>query len=125
MRERISKWAVRLGAMLMTWGYVERGRQKGWTKQQLSTARLIAMQEENAIWDSIRGVILWNKSEGEIVASRLARRFDPGMTLNEIANRAIEAKKAIREEAGPQLTSKQLAALEFQKNYLKGVVDRS
>lgn len=84
----------------------------------------IVDRELRAIEETVLAAHSYQKKESEIVADRLARRFDPGMILNEVANRALEAKKAARADV-PQLSGTQLRALEFQKEYLKRVVDRA
>lgn len=123
MRNWVVRTALRIGARLQVWAYMQMGKDRSWSAQQMATARQVAMQEQNAIWESVLGVIQWNKNEHGIVTERLARRFDPGMTLNEVANRAIEAKKEVRSE--PSLSATQLVALDFQRAYLERVVKKS
>ena len=55
-------------------------------------------------------------------SEQLTRRYDPAAALNEAANRAIEQRRAENAPKEPQLTGKQLAALEFQRDYLRKIV---
>lgn len=76
-----------------------------------------------AIPETVAAHFAYQDREVRILTDRLSRRFDVGSAVNEAANRAIQDKKVAR-EAQP-LTGRQLAALEFQKQHLQKIVDRS
>lgn len=80
----------------------------------LDTARALVRREIDLIAGTVHGAITWHRSEVDLLADRLSRRYDPGLALQEATNRAIEAKKAAK-AAGNALTTKQEAALELQK----------
>lgn len=61
---------------------------------------------------------LYQDTEAEFFKSRLERRYDIGLALNEAANRAIDAKKVY-------LTSNQRAALRLQQGTLQRWVNES
>lgn len=61
----------------------------------------------------------WQNAEAALISARLARRYDPSMALNEAMARSVEAKKAAEAE-GMGLTSKQLAAMEWRKQKMRG-----
>ncbi len=68
----------------------------------------------------------WKHGEARIQQDRLSKRFDIGAALNEGANRAIGEKKALEQHAADSgLTSRQLAALKFQQEYLQRVVSKA
>lgn len=63
-----------------------------------AVAELLARREISAIADSMARYHANYVTEVEILNERLVRTFDPAMAWNEAINRAIEAKKAAREE---------------------------
>lgn len=73
----------------------------------------LAEREIDAIRETIVAHFDYQDSEARILSERLARRYDPGMALNEATNRALEAKAAAK-AAGMGLTPKQELALKFQ-----------
>ncbi len=87
----------------------------------------LAVSEINDLPKIIDRAITYQKNELEILSERLSRSYDPGMALNEAYNRvAVQKQKARQEAAGIMpLTSKQLAALEYQKQYLQKIVSNS
>ena len=85
-------------------------------------AKVIFERELGSIKDSVTGYMDWQISEQEIISDRLSRRFDLSQALNESAKRAIEEKKALVEH---ELTANQLAALEFQQEYLQSIMRKS
>jgi hypothetical protein len=88
--------------------------------------RRLAGRELAAVAESIRAFDAYQATEADILNARLSRRFDPGMALNEAAERAIAAKKAAKaEHTIKELTPTQQKALEFQKQYLQRIVDRA
>lgn len=66
----------------------------------------------------------YHKSESDMYAEKLGRRFDVGAMLNEATNRAIEMKKAARQQV-PTLSGSQQASLEYQKKYLSNILKRA
>lgn len=63
--------------------------------------------------------LTWLDAEAALLSARLTRRYDPSMALNEAMARSVEAKKAAERE-GMGLTSKQLAAMEWRKQKMRG-----
>lgn len=103
------------------WLFVREAKARGW---DIAAAKIIAADEIAEGYKSWKERCRRQVTEHQIVTARLARRFDPGPTLNEVANRAIEAKQEARRDE-VHLTSRQLQALEFQKQYLERVVKNS
>ena len=87
--------------------------------------RALFYREMDAISSNVQSFVKYQTDEAEILNARLSRRYDPGMAVNEAANRAIEAKKAAREPSPDNLTAKQKMALEVQKQYLQRVIERA
>ena len=90
----------------------------------VNDTKRLAKRELDAIPESLRAHWDYQTREQSILTERLGRRYDLGMALNESANRAIEEKKVTRDTM-PQLSGKQLAALEFQEKYLQGLVKKA
>lgn len=111
--------ALRLCGILMTWAHVRMAKRRGWNWKAV---RHVSQTEQNAIWNTVRKVVLYQASEAEVLEMRLSRRYDIGMAMNEAANRAIAQKQAVRD---PQLTGRQLVALKVQEEYLQRIVKRS
>jgi hypothetical protein len=88
-------------------------------------ARRLAWSEVAAIPDTLVAHFDYQKSEATILSERLARRFDPGMAVNEAAQRAIAAKKAAGQPSPDNLTDKQRLGLELQEQHLKEVIRKS
>lgn len=108
-----------LSGSLSTWAYIRMAEDRDWSP---TTVKHVVQSEQNAVWDQVRKVIEYQAGEVELLEDRLSRRFDIGMAMNEAANRAIAQKQAARD---PELTGRQKLALEFQKEYLQKVVDKS
>ena len=66
----------------------------------------------------------YGKAEANRIAERLARLYDIGPAMNEATNRAIVQKKKKEQEAEGffGLTDKQRMALQYQKQYLAGLL---
>lgn len=71
---------------------------EGSTDLPPAVAEMIARREVSAIADSMQRFHSHYVTEVEILNERLVRIFDPALAWNEAVNRAIEAKKAAREE---------------------------
>lgn len=111
----------RLLIKAVLWTLKREARAKGWN---LKWSDRIADEEISAAIQNWRERLIYGKGESWITAERLDRRFDPGMTLNEVANRAIASKTEARKEQ-IALSSRQLAALKVQEEYLARVVRNS
>lgn len=107
----------------LTWSLASEAKRRGWDKAKSAEAARKQVVESIQNW---REQVLYGQREDFITADRLNRRFDPGMTLNEVTSRAIAQKQAARvQESGPQLSYTQLAALKVQKEYLERVARNS
>ena len=119
MRRLLTKWVQQASKRVLVWSLIQEGMGAGKPKQ---AAARIAEQVVAGIAEAVR----WQDGEQAILAERLSKRYDLGMALNESANRAMVAKRAAKTaEDAPQLTAAQLKALEFQKQFLQRVVERS
>lgn len=78
--------------------------------------RRLAWRELSAIRASIVEHWRYQDREARILNDRLSRRYDPGMAVNEAANRAIQAKRAAGERSPDNLTDKQKLALKLQQD---------
>lgn len=108
---------------LLVWTLAREAKRKGWDRVKANESARKQVVESIQNW---REQVLYGQREDFITAARLNRRFDPGMTLNEVTNRAIAQKQAARvQENGPQLSYTQLAALKVQKEYLERVARNS
>ena len=58
----------------------------------------VARREVSAIGDSVQRFLSHQVTERDILNERLMRQFDPSMAWNEAINRAIDAKKAAKQE---------------------------
>ena len=110
----------RLVASIYVWALCREAESEG---RDLEDARRIFRREVDAVPESYAYHRAYQDGEQAILEERLSRRYDLGMALNEAAQRAI-ADKAVAREA-PKLSANQLKALEFQKDYLKRLVDRA
>lgn len=108
----------RLLIKVILWTLKREAKAKGWN---LKWSDKIADEEISAAIQNWRERLIYGKGEAWITAERLDRRFDLGMTLNEVANRAIASKAEARKEQ-IVLSSRQLAALKAQEEYLACVV---
>lgn len=112
-------WLISKLMPVKVWLLMREAKRLGWN---LSETERLAKRELDAVQESIRAHFEYQISEVEILSQRLGRRYDPGMALNEAANRAIAQKQAARD---PQLTSRQKLALKFQEEELKRRIDRA
>lgn len=110
-------WIKRRGRAVYLWALVS--EQPTEIDRQKFSA--LAGREIDAIRETVVAHFDYQDSEARILSERLARRYDPGMALNEATNRALEAKAAAK-TAGMGLTDKQKFALEFQaKSQLRNI----
>lgn len=112
-------WMIAKLMRVKIWTLMRSGKRRGWNSKE--TERL-AKRELAAVQESIRAHFEYQTSEADILSERLSRRYDPGMALNEAANRAMVQKQAARD---PQLTDRQKLALKFQEEELKRRIARS
>lgn len=123
MTNKIRQWftsqALWMSGRLMTWAHMRMAEDRDWDPE---IVKRVSQSEQNAIWDQVRAVIKYQAGEVEMLEARLSRRFDPGMALNEAANRAMVQKQAARD---PQLTAGQLMALKVQEETVNRWVERS
>lgn len=78
----------------------------------------VLRNEIRAVQESILYYINYQSQEASILNERLSRRFDPGMALQEATNRAIEAKKELRQH----MTLQMQHGLEEQKQRAKRAI---
>lgn len=78
-------------------------------------ARRLVWRELGAIRETVIEHARYQDREARILNDRLSRRYDPGMAVNEAANRAIAAKQAAGERSPDTLTDKQKLALQLQE----------
>ena len=91
-------------------------------EHMLSAARQIIERELDQIIVTGRLAAFNQITEEEIIRTRLARRYDPGMAMNEAFARAAEkAKNEPHPVSGmsQKLTDNQQAALKFQEKFLR------
>ena len=89
-----------------------------------AVARQIIERELDEILFTARVASYNWETERSIIEKRLARRYDPGMALNESFERAgkkVEEEKPIHPVSGEPVfyTDKQAAALKFQEEFLR------
>jgi hypothetical protein len=77
-----------------------------------AVTRQVVERELDQIMMTARIVAFNTESEQDVIASRLARRYDPGMALNEAFNRTAE-------KMDQELSPNQQAALAFQQKFLR------
>lgn len=75
----------------------------------------VARREVSAIGDSVQRFLSHQVTERDILNERLMRQFDPSMAWNEAINRAIEAKKAAKQEVVLMTPQQAFAFEQFQK----------
>lgn len=120
---RFTDWLVRATGRLYTWALCRHAEGVGW---DLGRTRTLANEYVGDVPKAIRDSLSFHAREVEAQVPRLNRRMDIGMALNEAANRAMDEKKTLREHAKDSgLTGSQLKALEFQEQYLKGIVRKA
>lgn len=113
-------WIRRAAECVLIWCICREAEKRG---VDLGIMRTSARHYVERAWGDALDSASFHRTEVEILEARLRRRYDPGMALNEAANRAMQDKAAAR-QAIP-LSSKQLAALEVQKQYLDRIVKNS
>ncbi len=128
IRYEVTRWATgvieRAASETLIWVLIQKARWvRGWNPADENMPRMIR-REVGAIMETVEAGTSWQMNEQEVLKARLGRRYDLGMALNESANRALEAKAQAAVEA-PILTTRQEAALKFQKDYLQRVVKNS
>lgn len=112
-RDIAAKIYVKVITDLMPYSFLDRSQFKEIALYELSLVSSVAFARAT-----------YRKTETDILAESLTRRFDVGSALNEATNRAIEAKKAAREEIS-ELSGSQNKALEFQKQYLARILAKA
>lgn len=75
----------------------------------------VARREVSAIGDSVQRFLSHQVTERDILNERLMRQFDPSMAWNEAINRAIDSKKAAKEEVVLMTPHQAFAFETFQK----------
>jgi hypothetical protein len=75
----------------------------------------VARREVSAIGDSVQRFLSHQVTERDILNERLMRQFDPSMAWNEAINRAIDAKKAAKQEIVLMTPQQAFAFEQFQK----------
>lgn len=121
---RIDDWLMRAGVWLVCLAARRTFARDDIT--DVPTDRATRKKAEGLLRDEImaapRNVVYaltWLDAEAALLSARLTRRYDPSMALNEALARSVEAKKAAERE-GMGLTSKQLAAMEWRKQRMRG-----
>lgn len=107
-------WIRYLAERLVIWAVVKQCR----THPAIETRR-IATREIEALRESVNIHFEYQDREQSILTARLTRRYDVGLAMNEATVRAQEQRRkdgTLHEIQ--QLTPRQQAALEFQKQYL-------
>lgn len=123
IKKRFILAAIRLSGSIYAWSVAKHAANAGY---DLAEAARLAVRETLAVKESVVAHFEYQKTEQDILSERLARRYDIGMAMNEAANCAIVQKAAAKEDPrNPPLTSRQQAALEFQKEYLARIVNNS
>lgn len=120
-----------LGSALLKWALPRQAIDAGFGRG-LAEAKRIVNREVDSIMETTIGFDDYTLSEVEIQTARLARRYDPGLALNEAAQRAMKMKDEARAAGQPlpmddgqkALTPKQLLALEWQKRDLARILSR-
>lgn len=131
MKNRIRHWVLqhieRTAGAVFLWAATQDARRYGlgWNTD-MAMLRRLARRELDAIPESVEAFFLHQKTEQKILIERLGRRYDLGLALNEAANRALAEKKEAERAVDPgmNLTSRQVAALDFQKQYLQRLIEK-
>lgn len=111
----------RFAERLLVWSLCREAEAAG---HDLNDARRIARREVFEAGSSLFAYFQYIRTERAIIAERLARRYDPGMVLNEITVRA-QTHKAESRQSAAGLTQGQLMALEVQRQHLARIAARS
>lgn len=111
---RIEDWMMRAGVWLVCLAARRTFRRDEWDE-----ARGPIRDEIMAAPRNVSEAMTRVDAEAALLSARLTRRYDPSMALNEAMARSVEAKKAAERE-GMGLTSKQLAAMEWRKQKMRG-----
>jgi hypothetical protein len=90
----------------------------------MAVARRIVEQELAQILSTAERYVGNYLEEKQIIHERLARRYDPGMALNEAFNRVAEKIEEAKPAEAIPLSGKQQAALKFQQEFLRANVKR-
>jgi hypothetical protein len=122
-RDRVARW----GAALLTWALTDRAKHDvsimsdtdgPFTPREMAYFEKHLQLELDGLYNMAATQAIWQRGEAEILDARLARRFDPGVALNEAFNRAVTAKRALRD----LYTDRQEAALKVQIDTLRRIL---
>jgi len=119
LRLRLAAWMQRAGEAALVFGLTLEAK-RDWG----SAAGLAAEREVKECRRNVAEFLRNQKTEADILNERLTRRYDPALALVEATNRAIEQKKTDRSHVY-DLTTKQLGALEMQRQQLDRIRLRS
>lgn len=115
---RIERFSMALVTRLLVWITLRHVSEDVMQDVRIAVEREVAYLPSDVI-----EAFEYGKAEANRIAERLARLYDIGPAMNEATNRAIVQKKKKEQEAeGFGLTDKQKLALQYQQQYLAGLM---
>ena len=115
---RIERLGMALATRILVWITVRHVSEEAIQNVRTTVEREVAYLPSDVI-----EAFEYGKAEANRLAERLARLYDIGPAMKEATNRAVVQKKKKEQEAeGFGLTAKQKLALQYQKQYLAGLL---